>query len=145
MKGYYNLEEETIKTLLRPPHVLFLHSIPSLCLLAPSFIPTFFLRSSTTLYLSSLLSFTRASSSSFCRSHAVITGSVTSPIYHLDLLSSVLHPLVSSIVLRSASLQLTAPGHGAVAGQLHLVLLMLERGVSPPPSPPRLPPLFCLP
>jgi len=83
------------RTRLLPPHVLFLHSIPSLCLLAPSFIPTFFLRSSITLYLSSLLSFTRASSPSFCRSHAVITGSVASPIHHLDLLSSVLPPLPS--------------------------------------------------
>src|SRR6218665_3400910 len=33
-------------------------------------------------------------------------------------------PLVSSIVLRSASLQLASLGHGAVAGQFHLALLM---------------------
>ena len=135
------------RTLLRPPHVLFLPSIPSLCLLAPSFIPTFFLRSSITLYISSLLSFTRASSPSFCRFHAVIAASVASPIHHLDLLSSVLHPppFFSFIVLWSASLQLTAPGHGAVAGQLHLVLLMLERWLSPPPSTHRLRPFCCRP
>src|SRR6218665_589156 len=127
MKGYYNLEEETIKTLLRPPHFLFLHSIPSLCLLAPSCIPTVFIRSSIALYLSYLLSFTRVSSPSLCLSHAVTTRSVAP--HRLDLLSSVLHSplLVSSIVLLSASLQSTVLGHGAVAVQLHLVLLMLER------------------
>src|SRR6218665_115924 len=110
-------------------------SIPSLdllCLLAPSFVPALFLRSSITLYLSSLLSFTRVSRPSFCHSHAVTTRSVAPSIHRLDLLSSVLHspPLVSSSVLLSASLQLTALGHGAVAVQLHLVLLMLERRLS---------------
>src|SRR6218665_2197093 len=101
-------------------------SIHSLCLLAPSFIPALFLRSSLTLYLSFLLSFTRVSRPSFCRSHALITRSVALSIRRLDLLSSVLHspPLVSSIVLLSSSLQSTALGHGAVAVQLHLVLLI---------------------
>src|SRR6218665_1588343 len=46
---------------------------PSLCLLAPSFVPALFLRSSITLYLSSLLSFTRVSRPSLCRSHVSIT------------------------------------------------------------------------
>src|SRR6218665_1373061 len=107
-------------------------SIHSLCLLAPSFVPGLFIRSSITLYLCYLLSFTRVSSPSFCRSHAVTTHSVAPPIHRLDLLSSVLRspPLVSSIVLLSTSLQLTALGHGAVAVQLHLVLLMLERRLS---------------
>src|SRR6218665_1530639 len=45
-------------------------------------------------------------------------------------------PLVSSIVLRPASLQLTALGHGAGPVQLHLVLLMLERWHSLLLSPP---------
>src|SRR6218665_483658 len=58
------------RALIHPPHVLFLHSIHFLCLLAPSSIPTLFLRSSITLYLSSLLSFTRISRPSFCPSHA---------------------------------------------------------------------------
>src|SRR6218665_798761 len=85
-----------------------------------------------TLYLSSILSFTRVSRPSFCRSHAVTTRSVAPSIHRLDLLSSVLHSpsLVTSIVLLSASLQSTALGHGAVAVQLHLVLLMLERRLS---------------
>src|SRR6218665_3650314 len=116
-------------TLLRPLCYSFIH--PSLCLLAPSFVPALFLRSSITLYLSSLLSFTRVSRPSFCRSHAVTTRSVAPFIHRLDLLSSVLHSplLVSSSVLLS-SLQSTALGHGAVAVQLHLVLLMLERRLS---------------
>src|SRR6218665_1239222 len=103
-------------------------SIHSLCLLAPSFVPGLFLRSSITLYLSSLLSFTRVSRPSFCRSHALTTRSVAPSIHRLDLLSSGLHspPLVSSIVLLSASLQSTALGHGAAAVQLHLMLLMTE-------------------
>src|SRR6218665_640807 len=46
---------------------------PSLCLLAPSFVPALFLRSPITLYLSFLLSFTRVSLQSFCRSHVLIT------------------------------------------------------------------------
>src|SRR6218665_1606540 len=114
-------------TRLRPPHVLFLHSIS---LYFGAFIRPLFLRSSITLYFSFLLSFTRASPPSFCRSHAVTTRSVAPPIHRPDLLSSVLPPLVSSIVLWSASLQLTSLGHGTVAGQVNLVLLMLERRVS---------------
>ena len=66
--------------------------------------------------------------------HALITRSIAPSIHRLDLLSSVLHSplLVSSSVLLS-SLQSTAQGHGAVAVQLHLVLLMLERRLSHPP------------
>src|SRR6218665_1018822 len=45
---------------------------PSLCFLAPSFVPALFLRSPITLYLSFLLSFTRVSLPSFCLSHVLI-------------------------------------------------------------------------
>src|SRR6218665_282902 len=110
-------------------------SIHSLCLLAPSFIPALFLRSSITLYLSSLLSFTHVSRPSFCRSHTLITRSVAPSIHCLDLLSSVLHspPLVSSIILLSSALQLTVLGHGATAVQLNLVLLITMMRLSLPP------------
>ena len=85
--------------------------------------------------VSSFVHPSRSISPPFCRSHALITRSVAPSIHRLDLLSSVLHspPLVSSIVLLSASLQLTTLGHGAEAAQLHLVLLMLERRFSLPP------------
>src|SRR6218665_3775567 len=53
------------------PLCSFFHQ--SLCLSAPSFVPALFLRSSITLYLSVLRSFTRVSLPSFCRSHVLIT------------------------------------------------------------------------
>src|SRR6218665_39597 len=101
-------------------------SIHSLCLLVPSFVPALFLRSSITLYLSSLPSFTRVSRPSFRRSHALIPRSVAPSIHRLDLLLSVLHspPLVSSIVLLSSALQSSVLGHGATAVPLNLLLLI---------------------
>src|SRR6218665_3757923 len=108
-------------TLLRPLCYSFIH--PSLCLLAPSSLPYSFVHPSRSIF------------PPCCRSHALTTRSVAPSIHRPDLLSCVLHspPLVSSIVLLSASLQSTALGHGAVAVQLHLVLLMLERRLSLPP------------
>src|SRR6218665_3644923 len=108
-------------TLLRPLCYSFIH--PSLCLLAPSSLPYSFVHPSRSIF------------PPCCRSHALTTRSVAPSIHRPDLLSCVLHspPLVSSIVLLSASLQSTVLGHGAVAVQLHLVLLMLERRLSLPP------------
>src|SRR6218665_2179296 len=68
------------RTLIRPLCYSF-H--PSPCLLAPSFVPTLFLRSPITLYLSILLSFTRVSLPSFCRSHVLVSHHSPPPLHAL--------------------------------------------------------------
>src|SRR6218665_1112890 len=93
---------------------LFCYSFhPSFCLLAPSFVPALFFRSSITLYLSFLLSFPRVSLPSFCRSHVLITRTFwvnrfpdidESPFSPQRLSSAFIPPLSSSRVLLSSAL-----------------------------------------